>query len=53
MDECQYGHYARHFILFLRQKIRVAMATNILTFSENGAISDNGGASRGPYIAWQ
>ncbi len=36
MDRWQYGHYARHFIVFLRQKC-----------SDNGGISDNGGAGRG------
>ena len=48
MDRWQYRHYALYFILFLCQKFWfLIMASNKNKKSDNGGISDNGGAGRG------
>ena len=48
MDRWQYGHYARHFILFLRQKLWLLWQpkNNDLKMVE---FLTNFGAGRGPY----
>jgi len=49
MDRCQYGVYARHFFLFLRQKNWVAIATNMYKKKKNLTMVE----LVGDIIAWQ